>query len=815
MKSFPLVALACLLSPWATTLRGDTETKPLPPVASRKVDFHTDVAPILANHCVRCHGNGSRKGEFSIDTREELLKGGESGMAVEIGKSQESELIALVAGVEPERIMPAEGKPLTAEQVGVLRAWIDQGLSWESGFTFRKLKSKPLAPRRPALPVAERQLANPVDRLLKPYFAEKRVPPAAPVDDRLYIRRVYLDTIGLLPSPEAVQEFVADSDANKRERLVRRMLRQNARYAEHWLTFWNDALRNDYSGTGYIDGGRQQITGWLYLALRQNMPFDEFVRQLVSPRQGSEGFIKGIVWRGVVNASQVPAVQAAQNVSQVFLGINLKCASCHDSFVNEWKLKDAYGFASVFADEQLEMHRCDKPMGQYAEMKFLWPELGAVDPNLPRERRLMQLAATITNPQNGRLTRTIVNRLWARLMGRGIVEPVDDMDADAWNQDLLDWLAVDLAEHGYDLKHTLELIMTSQAYQRPALGMHEQDRDGYVFQGPVVRRMSGEQFLDTISSLTETTYGRPAVDVPLVLARQMTSRARWIWTNTEKSAGSGKRVFLRKLVDLPRVPEDAVAVIASTQPYTLYVNGAKAIAGSDWKHPDKQDVRAHLRQGSNSLALEIDAPAQPRDAKVPSGVLAYVRLRCSEPEVEQMFDVATDASWLWSDSAEGGWKEPDFTATGWKNCAELGGVTAPPWNIGDGFVSKVARSQDAPPQLRASLINADPLLTAMGRPNREQVVTERPKVATTLQALEMTNGARLAGILNKGARMWVRRSSAADAIVSGIYQRALGREPTADELQNAAELVGSPPTVAGTEDFLWSIVMHPEFQLIY
>ena len=128
-------------------------------------------------------------------------------------------------------------------------------------------------------------------------------------------------------------------------RLARRLLGDNRSYAEHWLSFWNDMLRNDYAGTGYIDGGRTQITGWLYNALATNMPYDRFVAQLVNPTPESDGFIKGIVWRGVVNASQTPQMQAAQNISQVFMGVNLKCASCHNSFISTWKLADSYGMA--------------------------------------------------------------------------------------------------------------------------------------------------------------------------------------------------------------------------------------------------------------------------------------------------------------------------------------------------------------------------------------------------------------------------------------------------------------------------------------
>ena len=178
------------------------------------------------------------------------------------------------------------------------------------------------------------------------------------------MRRIHLDLIGTLPTPEEVDAYVASKEPNKRTKTAAELLGRDAAYAAHWMTFWNDLLRNDYAGTGFIDGGRKQITDWLYASLRSNKPYDQFVRELISPTPGSEGFVKGIKWRGQVNASQVPEVQFAQNVTQVFLGENLKCASCHDSFINDWKLADAYGMAAIIAPQPIQMHRCDKPTGE-------------------------------------------------------------------------------------------------------------------------------------------------------------------------------------------------------------------------------------------------------------------------------------------------------------------------------------------------------------------------------------------------------------------------------------------------------------------
>ncbi len=480
------------------------------------------------------HGRGKAKGGLSIENRDALLQGGDSGTAVVPGKSAASFLIELVSGLDPDNVMPQKGSKLKPDQVGLLRAWIDQGVAWDPSVSFAKLPPRNLFPRTPELPPARKGVTNPIDRILQPYYEAHRIRGAKPVNDRVFARRVYLDIIGLLPTPDEVTEFEADRRSAKRERLVKRLLGDNRRYAGHWLSFWNDALRNDYSGTGYIDEGRKQITDWLYAALANNKPFDQFVRELIDPNPESEGFAKGIIWRGVVNASQTPQMQAAQNISQVFLGLNLKCASCHDSFINDWMLSDAYGLASIYADQPLELVHCDKPTGEIAKIKFLYPELGNIDQNAPKAERLKQLADIMTSEQNGRLTRAIVNRLWAKFMGRGLIEPTDEMDNPPWNQDLLDWLAADLAGNAYDLKKTMERILTSQAYQLPAVPMSEQAAKDFVFRGPIVRRMSAEQYLDALASVTGIWYGLPAAQAnfdvgvePAPLDRPV--EPKWIW----------------------------------------------------------------------------------------------------------------------------------------------------------------------------------------------------------------------------------------------------------------------------------------------
>jgi hypothetical protein len=474
----------------------------------RSIDFSHEIVPVLRENCVECHGGDNSEGGFSINTRELIL----DAAAAEPGQSDASHLMERVVSEDDDFRMPPADKPrLSSEKVELLRQWIDAGLPWEAGFTFAATGYEPpLAPRRPELPPSVDGRNNPIDRILDAYLSSHELEPSGAIDDATFARRVYLDLVGMLPPLERLAEFLASESTSKRPELIDELLADRRAYAEHWLTFWNDLLRNDYVGTGYIDGGRKHISGWLYRALEENKPFDQFTRELIAPAEEAEGFIRGIKWRGDVNASQRPELQFAQNVSQVFLGMNLKCASCHDSFIDPWTLEETYGLAAVYATEPLEMHRCDQALGQTAAAGWIYPELGNIDPQAPQKERLEQLAELVTCAENGLFARTIVNRLWHQLMGRGIIYPMEAMQTPPFSADLIDWLASDFVEHGFDLKHTLRLIATSHAYQSRWVSLsNEAMGEAYVYQAPAVKRLTAEQFMDALWQLTKTGPAEP------------------------------------------------------------------------------------------------------------------------------------------------------------------------------------------------------------------------------------------------------------------------------------------------------------------
>jgi hypothetical protein len=544
-----------------------------------------DVHPILAEHCYSCHAGDNRKGGLFMGTREGLLKGGENGPVVVEGKADESLLIQLITSQDPDLLMPPKNRRLNEAEVETLRAWINGGLPWDESAPAAQTYTAPL--QLQASP-PQSKAANLVDAYMTDYLAAHQHQAGQTVTDAVFARRVYLDITGLLPTPDELAEFVADQTADKRAALVELLLADDQGYAEHWMSFWNDVLRNDFQGTGYIDGGRAQITDWLYDALYTNKPYDQFVRNLIAPENpASEGFIKGIVWRGDNAVVQQAPMQAAINVSQVFLGLNLKCSACHDSFVNDWSLAQTFALANVFSDEPMTQVRCETNLGIPADYAFLWPELGAVDGAKPRTERMVQVANLVTTQQNGYFTRTIVNRVWALMMGRGIVEPLDSIDLEPWHPAMLDGLALDFIAKGYDLRHLIRTIATSQAYQWKAVPASEIAEATYVFRGPTVRHLSAEQYYDALASMTGVWQANPKFVLPQdktpeEIARQEEIAKKAAGGITEGAAPESNTVAGRKqqvrawrvpvdplMKALGRTPREQVTTRRETQGTTL------------------------------------------------------------------------------------------------------------------------------------------------------------------------------------------------------------------------------------------------------
>ena len=472
------------------------------------VDFTRDVHAILADRCTVCHNQEKRSSGLSLGTYQDILAGGRTGAAIKPGNSADSLLVKRITGESAPR-MPFGGDPLSDREIATIRAWIDEGARSTPTAAPAKARWEPkLALAEPPLPsTVWNDWIEPIDRFTSAYLAKQRVAKPPLVGDAEFARRVYLDIWGLLPDPDQTREFLVDTAPDKRSKLVAALLADPIKYSENWISFWNDLLRNDEGVSYYSEtAGRKTITPWLLKALQTNQPYDKMIRQLLNPvdPQDPDGFLTGVNWRGTVSAAQTPAMQASQNAAQIFLGINFKCNSCHDSFINRWKLKDAYALAAYFSSEdKLQLYRCDVAQpGQFANAQFMYPELDRPLPSSSVADRRAGIAAIFADPKNGRVARTLVNRIWEKLMGRGIVENVDDMDGEPWSPELLDWLSHDFVKNGYDITRLIATIASSRTYQLPAVPNTSAAPKEYSFRGPELRRLTAEEFADAVAAVT-------------------------------------------------------------------------------------------------------------------------------------------------------------------------------------------------------------------------------------------------------------------------------------------------------------------------
>ncbi len=786
--------------------------------AAEPPDFVHQIAPVLRAQCGKCHLGASQKGGFSLNTRQALLAGGEEGKAVISGRSEDSPLISRVTSQDPDFQMPPEGPRLSGKQVQLLKAWIDAGVAWDEDFVFQPPSYEPpLKPRRPELPPPQDGRNHPIDRLLDVGVARDERP--KPLDDAAFARRSSLDLTGLLPDVERLQSFLRDSGPDRRERWIRGLLAAETDYAEHWLTFWNDLLRNDYGGTGFITGGRKQISKWLYQSLVNNKPYDAMVRELIAPTAESAGFSEGIRWRGNVSAGQTVEIQFAQSVGQAFLGINLKCASCHDSFIDRWKLTDAYGLAAIYAGTPLTIHRCDVSLGRNAEPKWMFPELGQVAATEPQPERLRQLAALMTHPENGRVPRTIVNRLWHRLMGHGIVHPVDAMQTEPWNADLLDFLAADFAEHHYDLKHTLTLIATSQAYQSQAEILDGQrEPQPYAYRGPRAKRMTAEQFVDAVWQITGTAPSRfdapvirGKVDDRLQGAAQLTGQ--WVWSRKDASSNvpaAGETCTIRRKFTLPAAPLRAGAVVSCDNSCECFVNGQKVLTSDNWEAPESAALETRLRAGENEIVI-----AGKNGGTGPNPAAIFCELLIQLPDGTTQA-IATDASWEWTAAKPKGDGKFAQEPSDWAPAVPAANQQVWSSRLGKELLRQLNHVVFEPPRMvRAALLKSDFLQRTLGRPNRDQIVTSRPNELSTLEAIDLNNAQGLADSLARGAGHLLARFGADPGVITdSLYLALLSREPTTDERAFAVESLGAQATPQGVQDLLWAILLQPEFQLV-
>ena len=561
-----LLALVCTAVA-AERKKVSINVRPIDSTAAAKVSYARDIKPILVNSCVECHSTEDKKSGFDASSVAALKqKGKKAGPGIVPGKPDESAIVQYIRGLADAPQMPKGSDPLSEDELHLIRMWIAAGAKDDSaemasqknesgsfgnlGADAQKLLNRllyenlsveerfavtrqfritflPAPPQVPAVKNSQWPIANPIDAFIAAKWSEAKLPeaknPPSLCDDAMYVRRVYLDLIGLIPPPQVARDFVANNDPKKREKLIDELLQRHDDYAAHWTPFWEEAL---CSATAELNGGigtRGNHRDWIFDSFKKNKPFDLFVAELMDPTLPSYRAPKyfepnghRVVSAYIKNEEHMETLQTAANVGQVFLGTGMKCASCHSHFLNkEWPQARFAAFAGMFAPHDLELIRCEKKSGQFIDAKFPF-DLPGLPNDAPKDltNRLHRVAQLLIDPTNPRFSKTIVNRLWKRYVGLGFFEPVDDfrLDQSPSHPELLEWLAQDFVRHGYDLKHTIRLILNSRTYQlayNPVLADHfdvQKPKEPRYFRSPALRRLTAEQLIDSIRASTTHSW---------------------------------------------------------------------------------------------------------------------------------------------------------------------------------------------------------------------------------------------------------------------------------------------------------------------
>jgi hypothetical protein len=327
--------------------------------------------------------------------------------------------------------------------------------------------------------------------------------------DEEFLRRVYLDTIGLLPTQPEAEEFLRSNDSAKRSKLIDRLLTR-PEFAEFWALKHTELFRAGTREAGAK--AARHIYEYVKSSFLANKPYDKFVTELLLS-QGPHLYGIGSFWNVTFDSN---AADHATNISQIFLGTRIECAKCHNHPWEKWTQDDFYGFAAFFARVAIkEIHDDDENEHYYAEegtvvhpktKQAVTPKYlsGGYEKDEVEKDIRVPLAAWMTSPKNPFFSRAVVNRIWKHYFGRGLVEEVDDFRVTnpPTNSALLDALAADFSGHGYDVRRLIRTMLSSRTYQLSAEPTESNRGDSLNYSRYFLRRLLAEQMLDTISQVT-------------------------------------------------------------------------------------------------------------------------------------------------------------------------------------------------------------------------------------------------------------------------------------------------------------------------
>jgi hypothetical protein len=467
-------------------------------VKKEGVNFYKQVMPILESKCFSCHQGNKTKGDLKLHTLEHAMKGGKSdGPAIVPGDAEKSSIYARIIQTDEDYIMPPKGDPLSKDEQELIKRWINEGANW------------------PELNVQFTDVTG-------------------LSDDLAFIRRVSLDTIGVPPAVEEIDAFLKSTDKDKRAKFIDLRLKDD-RWADKWMGYWQDVLAENPNMLNPTLNNTGPFRWWIHESLLDDKPLDLFVTELLRMK-GSERF-GGPAGFGIAAGNDVPMAQKGTIVSTAFMGIEMKCARCHDAPSHESTQEQLFQLAAMLqtkpvgvpATSSVPMDKLSvggrKPLIKVtlepgSKVSPAWPFAKFVSEETGRSLAEDQgdtrdlLAALITAPQNERFAQVMANRIWKQFMGRGIVEPIEDWEKnEPTHPELLKWLGRELVKRNYSTKELARVILNSNAYQR-ATDTRLRDTSP-LFTAPAPRRLDAESIVDSLFAATGKPFRTEEVSLDI------------------------------------------------------------------------------------------------------------------------------------------------------------------------------------------------------------------------------------------------------------------------------------------------------------
>ncbi len=358
---------------------------------------------------------------------------------------------------------------------------------------------------------------NYIDDLVYEKLRQLQYEPSRLCSDNEFVRRVYLDVVGLLPTIAEQDAFLGDKQPDRRRRLIDHLL-DRPEHATLWALKWGDLLRLQKSRLE--EAGVYKFYQWLVDVFKENKPFDQFATELLMAQGSTYEHPAANYYRSCADP-----IEAAETTAQLFLGSRIQCAKCHNHPFENWTQDNFYGLTAFFnrvsrkpglrTDEEIVYVRRHGEVTQPRTGKTMkpWlPESGVVDDATMQDRR-RAFVEWLTSPNNPFFARVAVNRIWAMVMGQGIVDPVDDFRQSnpPANAALLDKLAEDFVQHGYDQRYILRTILDSRTYQLSSQATKFNEDDTRLFSHAKTRMLTAEQLLDAICQVTQVDETFPGL----------------------------------------------------------------------------------------------------------------------------------------------------------------------------------------------------------------------------------------------------------------------------------------------------------------